>query len=262
MSADSPSGRVMVSYPREHVGCVTIYRPEARNAINPAMAEQIEAAAERLESERGIRAIVLTGSGTKAFSAGADLATVAAGEDRALLRSRGGYLGFTAFPKTKPWIAAVRGVAAGGGMELALACDLIVAAYSARFGLPETSRGTIAGACGVYRLPQRVPQAVALEWMLTGELVPAQRAYEVGLVNRLAEDEALLDAAFDLAARIAGNSPLAVRETLAIARDAARMSDEAARRTTEAANERLRNAPDVREGATAFMEKRAPRWPD
>jgi enoyl-CoA hydratase/carnithine racemase len=258
----SGAGTIEVTREREYVALVRIDRPHARNAITPEMAAALEAAADALEADAAVRVVVLSGAGDKAFSAGADLATLAAGRDQELLRPRGGYLGLTTYPRRKPWIAAVRGVGAGRGLELALSCDLIVAGDNARLGLPETSRGTIAGACGVWRLPQRVPQAIALEWLLTGELIAARRAFEAGLVNQLVADAAVLDAALALATRIAGNSPQAVRETLAIARDAVRQPEAELRAITEAACERLRQSPDNREGALAFLEKRAPRWAD
>jgi enoyl-CoA hydratase len=131
-----------------------------------------------------------------------------------------------------------------------------------RLGLPEVSRGTIAGSCGVFRMPSRVPHSIALEWLLTGELVSAPRAYEAGLLNRVVPDAQVIAEALALAARIAHNSPLAVRETLAIARAATRMDEADARVVTEAASQRLRESPDNREGALAFLEKRAPRWAD
>ncbi|MGH8447276.1 MAG: enoyl-CoA hydratase/isomerase family protein [Solimonas sp.] len=261
MAADT-GGRVEILREREYVARVVLDRVAARNAINPEMAAALEAAADALEGDASVRVIVLSGAGDKAFSAGADLATLAAGRDGELLRPRGGYLGLTAYPRRKPWIAAVRGVAAGGGLELALSCDLIVAGDSARLGLPEVSRGTIAGACGVWRLPRQVPQAIALEWLLTGELVPAPRAAAAGLVNQVVADAEVIEAALALAQRIAANAPLAVRETLAIARAAQRLPDADARALTEAACERLRAWPDTREGAQAFLEKRAPRWAD
>ena len=260
MRADRPSGRVTVSYPREHVGCVTIDRPEARNAINPAMAEQIEAAAERLESERGIRAIVLTGSGAKAFSAGADLATVAAGEDRALLRPRGGYLGFTAFPKTKPWIAAVRGNALAGGCELPLACDMIVAADNSRFGLPEVKRGIFAGAGGVFRLPRALPRNIALEIVATGDPMSAERMYQLGLVNRLVGSNEVMGEAHELAQQISVNAPLAVRKSLEVARKAYDGTEEELWKASNEASATVFSSEDAKEGPRAFLEKRAPVW--
>ncbi len=258
----STDGDVRVQREPGHVACVILDRPAARNAITPKMAQALEAAADELEQDPSIRVVVLTGAGAQAFSAGADLATVAAGRDQELLRPRGGYLGLASYPRRKPWIAAVRGVAAGGGLELALSCDMIVAGVTARLGLPETRRGTLAGACGVYRLPQRVPQAIALEWLLTGDLVPAERAHAVGLVNHLVDDEQVLAAALSLATRIAANSPQAVRESLAVARVAARLDDVAAQALTEAACARMRLSPDGREGALAFLEKREPNWCD
>lgn len=255
-------GRIHVRRPLPHIAEIEIDRPDARNAIDPEMAAALEAAADQVEQDASVRVVILCAAGEQAFSAGADLAALAAGQGQALLRPRGGYLGLAAYPRQKPWIAAVRGVAAGGGLELALSCDFIVAGRGARLGLPETSRGTLAGACGVYRLPQRIPPAIALEWLATAELVPAARAYEVGLVNRLVDDADVGEAARTMAVRIAGNSPLAVRESLAIARIAPRLDDAAAQALTAAAVERLEQGPDTREGAQAFLEKRAPRWAD
>jgi len=254
------AGSVRIEREQAFVACVIIDRPAVRNAIDPDTAAALEAAADSLEADPSVRAVVLTGAGEKAFSAGADLATVAAGRDRELLRPRGGYLGLTAYPRRKPWIAAIRGVAAGGGLELALSCDMIVAGVGARLGLPEVKRGTLAGACGVWRLPRRVPAAIANEWLLTGALIAAPRAHAAGLVNHVVPDEDVLREAMALAASIAANSPAAVRESLAIARQAAQLDDEAARELTEAASERLRAGPDAHEGAMAFLEKRAPRW--
>jgi len=258
--SSSTSGSVAILRERPHLACIVIDRPAARNAIDPAMAEALEAAAEVVESDTDIRAVVLTGAGGLAFSAGADLATLSAGRSDELLRPRGGYLGLSSFPRRKPWIAAIRGVAAGGGLELALSCDLIVAGETARLGLPETSRGTIAGACGVYRLPKRVPRAIAIEWLATADLIGARRCYEVGLVNRLVPDEQVIEEAYALAGRIARNSPVAVRESLAIARIAAEISEEEARALTDAAVSRVNASPDNREGPAAFLEKRMPRW--
>lgn len=254
------AGKITIRREQDHVACIVLDRPAARNAIDPAMAEALEAAADTVESDPSIYVVVLTGAGDKAFCAGADLATAAAGRSHELLRPRGGYLGLANYPRRKPWIAAIRGVAAGGGLELALSCDLIVAGETARMGVPEVSRGTLAGACGVYRLPQRIPHSIAMEWLATGDLIPARRAYEVGLVNRLVADEEVLEAAHQLAGRIAQNSPLAVRESLAIARLAARMDDAEARTATEAAIVRLNAWPDIVEGAKAFLEKRPARW--
>lgn len=253
-------GRVHIERIGEHVAHVVMDRAAARNAIDVDLAIALEGAADTLEADAAIRVVVLSGAGDKAFSAGADLATIAAGRDRELLRPRGGYLGLTSYPRRKPWIAAIRGVAAGGGLELALSCDLIIAGDNARLGLPEVSRGTLAGAGGVFRLPMRVPQSIALEWLLTGELVGARRAYEAGLLNRVVADADVIAEALALAARIAANSPMAVRESLAIARAAPQLQEDHARKLTEAASQRLRESPDNREGALAFLEKRPPRW--
>ncbi|MDP9880947.1 enoyl-CoA hydratase [Variovorax boronicumulans] len=245
-----------------HVALVTIDRPEARNAVNGDVATGLEAAVDATEADDDIRAVVLTGAGREAFCAGADLKEVSAGRGSALRTERGGFAGFVYRERSKPWIAAVNGKALAGGTELVLACDLVVAVRQAAFGLPEVLRGLIAAAGGLYRLPRAIPPNIALELILTAGQLDAERAHGFGLVNRLVDDvEGLREAALALAAEIARNGPVAVRQSLRVAREANSGLDEAALRAlTRDAFERVAASEDFKEGPRAFIEKRAPRW--
>lgn len=246
----------------EHVALVTIDRPEARNAIDPAVTQALGALVAALEAAPAIRCVVLTGAGNQAFCAGADLKAVAAGQMAALRTEAGGFGGFVFAPRRKVWIAAVNGAALAGGLEIGLACDLIVASEHARFGLPEVTRGLVALAGGVFRLPRALPRAIALEMIATGEPIGAARAHALGLVNHVTPLDGACAAALALAAKIAANAPLAVVESLTIARAAsAGALDEATlREHGEAARARVIASEDYIEGPRAFVEKRAPRW--
>lgn len=243
-----------------HVAVVTLLRPEARNAINAPMAQDLEHVVQRLEADDQVRAVVLTGAGDKAFCSGADLREVAAGRLDDLFTTGGGFAGFVNAERRKPWIAAVNGFALAGGCEIALACDMIVAAEDAQFGLPEVTRGLIASAGGLYRLPRALPKAIALEMIATGQPLPAARALTLGLVNMLCSREELLDRALALADTIASNAPLAVAASLKIARSAAVFTDTQLHEQGDREQAALAGTADFREGATAFVEKRAPRW--
>ncbi len=245
----------------DHVALVTINRPEARNAISPEVAQGLEAAIDQTDADDDIWVVILTGTGTDAFSAGADLKAVSAGRGNGLRTERGGFAGFVHAPKGKPWIAAVNGPALAGGCEIVLACDLVVAVAQARFGVPEVKRGLIASAGGLYRLPRALPPAVAREMILTGEPIGAERAHALGMVNVLVADiAALLPAAQALAARITVNAPVAVRESLAVARRALDATDAQLRQASEEGQARNMASEDFKEGPRAFIEKRAPRW--
>ena len=165
------------------VALVTINRPEARNAVNGAVAKGLEAAVERAESDGDTWAVVLTGAGPHAFCAGADLKEVSAGRVSDLATEKGGFAGFVRAPRTKPWIAAAQGHALAGGLELLLACDLAVAAEGATFGLPEVKRSLVAAAGGVFRLPRALPKAVALRMIATGEPISAADALRLSLIH-------------------------------------------------------------------------------
>lgn len=239
------------------IAVITINRPEARNAVNAAVATGIAAAMDEFEQRDDVVVAVLTGAGGN-FSSGMDLKAFMRGElpeaaDR-------GFGGIAAKPPAKPLIAAVEGYALAGGCEMALSCDLIVAARDAKFGLPEVKRGLVAGAGGLVRLPRRVPYQVALEIALTGEFISVERAYTVGLVNRVAEPGAALDDALALARVIAANGPLAVRVTKSvIARSLDWPAAEAFERQMPLIGPVFTSA-DAMEGAMAFAEKRQPRW--
>jgi enoyl-CoA hydratase len=232
---------------------VTIDRPEARNAVNLAVAEGIAAALDRLDDDAALRVGILTGAGGN-FCAGMDLKAFVAGE-RPHVEGRG-FAGIVQGPPRKPLIAAVEGWALAGGFEVALACDLIVAARDARFGIPEVKRGLVAAGGALIRLPRRIPYHLAMDLALTGDPIPAERAYALGLVARVAEPGGALVAARKLAAAIAANGPLAVDATKRIL-----VADEADawERQAEIAGP-VFASEDAREGARAFAEKRPPVW--
>jgi len=236
---------------------VTINRPEARNAINTETAVAIGEAMERLDDDRSLVAGVITGAGGT-FCAGMDLKAFLAGE-RPSIPGRG-FAGIVEQPPVKPIVAALEGYAIAGGFEIALACDMLVAAEDAKFGLPEVKRGLVAAGGGLLRLPQRVPYHLAMEWSLTGELIPAQRGYEVGLVNRITPKGGALDEALRMATTIAANGPLAVAASKRILVEAPEWPAAERFDRQREINEPVRSSEDAREGATAFKEKRAPRW--
>jgi enoyl-CoA hydratase len=230
---------------------ITIDRPEARNAVNLTVAEGIAAALDRLDSDAELRVGILTGAGGT-FCAGMDLKAFVAGE-RPYVAERG-FAGIVQGPPRKPIIAAVEGWALAGGFEIALACDLIVAARDARFGIPEVKRGLVAAGGALIRLPRRIPYHVAMELALTGDPVGAERAYELGIASRLTEPGEALTAARELAATIAANGPLAIDATKRIL-----VADEDWERAG-AISGPVFESEDAREGARAFAEKRAPVW--
>ena len=242
-----------------HVATLTLNRPEQRNAVSPELTTAMDAAMQRFEQDADAWVALLTGAGTD-FCAGADLKTLAAGRGAELTTEAGGFGGFVKYPRTKPVIAAVRGFALAGGTELVLACDLVVAGTDAQFGLPEVTRGIVAAAGGLFRLPRVLPPARAMELILTADRLGAQEAHRLGMVNHLVEPDAVLDRARELADRICRNAPLAVRESLAIARDALRVDDDEAWERSAAASQRLRGSADAKEGVQAFVEKRPAQW--
>ena len=245
---------------RQRIGKVevlTINRPEARNAINRAVAIALGDALEEVEHDDECWVVVLTAAGDKAFSAGMDLKAFATGEFPITDKGFGGITKRT-FPK--PIICAANGSALAGGCEIMLSCDLVVAADHAKFGIPEVSRGLVAGAGGLIRLPRRIPVAVALELALTGDPMDAARAYELGLVNRVVPSAEVLPTAIALAERIARNAPAAVRVSKQVMRAATEMTEEEAWGMSDSAFGEISSAPDALEGAIAFAEKREPNW--
>ena len=244
----------------QHIAIFTINRPDARNAINGEVAEAIEAAVNVVEADERLRVAVLTGAGGRVFSAGADLKEVSRGNLDKLIRKEGGFAGFVHAKRRKPWIAAVEGLAVAGGCEIALAWDMIVASSGGAFGLPEVMRGLAAAAGGLYRLPRAIPRAIAIELILTGSQLSSERAAELGMVNKLVSPGEVLKTALALAEAVAANAPLAVRESLGVAKLAADLDDVTLRRLSDEAQERLKQTEDFREGPRAFVEKRPPVW--
>jgi crotonobetainyl-CoA hydratase len=249
---------------RGNVLVLTINRPESRNAVDHDVWYLIGNAVEDAKDDPEVRCIILTGAGDLAFSAGLDLKALASGQP--LVPDGMGHWGFAGFARhftSKPVIAAVNGKALGGGTELALSCDLIVATESASFGLPEVRRGLIAGGGGVFRLTEVVPQKVALEMMMTGEPMSAQEAARWGLVNRVVPDGTALDAALELAAQIARNAPLAVQASKRLAYRLTN-GEPAGEASMWAENDKeiglLFGSADAMEGPLAFAEKREPVW--
>ena len=244
-----------------HVALVALNRPQARNAVNAALAAALQAIVDETEADPEIRAVVLTGADAGGvFCAGADLKEVAAGGANALFTERGGFAGFVDAPRSKPWIAAVNGKALAGGCEIVLACDMVVASDDAAFGLPEVTRGLIAAAGGLYRLPRVLPRPLALELILTADTLPAADALRLGWLNRVVPAAQVVDEALALARRITRNAPVAVRESLRIARQAADLDEAQLRELSLQARQRVQATEDYREGPRAFIEKRPPRW--
>jgi enoyl-CoA hydratase/carnithine racemase len=240
------------------VAVITLSRPEVRNAIDLATAQELDRALDRFDTDPEATVGILTGAGGM-FCAGMDLKAISAGQARPLTEARGMF-GICAKPPEKPLIAAIERFALGGGLEIAMACDLIVAASDAKLGLPEVKRGLVASAGGVLRLPRRIPPAVAMELALTGDTLSAERALELGLLNRVSEPGEALADALELAARIAANAPLAVRTAKRLIATASDQSIEDGLEQQMPLVQVVRDSADAREGALAFVEKRPPVW--
>jgi enoyl-CoA hydratase len=238
---------------------VTINRPDQRNAVNGAVSAGIARALDLLDGSSELRVGVLHGNGS-AFCAGLDLNAFAAGEQvRDPVR---GFGGIVERPPAKPLIAAVEGWALGGGFEIVLACDLVTAGKSARFGLPEVRRGLAARGGGVFRLPRRLPHALAMEAIVTGAPLDADRAAQFGLVNRLVEDGQALAAALELAGLIAANAPMSVRASKRVAVESADWPLAEGFQRQRDYLEPVFASEDANEGVTAFRERRDPVWRD
>lgn len=246
------------------IAVITLDRPEARNAVNGEIARGLEAAVDELESDDSVWVGILTantsGQERPVFCAGMDLKALNSGEARASSTTRGGFAGFVYRERRKPMIAAVDGLATAGGCELVLACDLVVASDQASFGLAEVKRNLVAAAGGLYRLPRAIGRAAAMEAILTGEPITAERAYQLGLVGRLTPAGGALEGALALAGAIAQNAPLAVWASRAVVIAADDASDVELRAMSDAASMQMINSEDLQEGLTAFIEKRPPVW--
>ncbi len=248
---------------RGNTEILTLNRPEAANSLNPELMDELGVALQEILDDDEARAVVLTGAGERIFCAGMDLSALGAFNDRTAAGS-GPKPGAEALASlmggtyAKPVVAAVNGAAVGGGLELVMSCDLVVAAERARFGLPEVRRGLFAAGGGTM-LSTRIPLALALEIGLTGRLIEAPQALSVGMVNRVAAADALLDEALALADEVAANGPLAVQLTKALMRAAVTDSPTGGRATPEQMSTVFQST-DAREGAAAFMEKRSPNF--
>ena len=239
------------------VGVITLNRPEAKNALNLDVATRVAAAVDKFEADDSVVAIIITGAGNT-FCAGMDLKAFTRGE-RPSIEGRG-LAGITEAPPQKPLIAAVEGYALAGGCELALAADIIVAAKTAFFGIPEVTRGLVAAAGGVLRLAKTMPYGAAMELALTGDRITAERAAELGIVTRITEDGKALEGALALAKRIAQNAPLAVKISKQLVARSINWTDKELIDWQKDVLAPIMSSEDAIEGATAFAEKRAPVW--
>jgi enoyl-CoA hydratase len=239
------------------IGIITINRPGARNAVNEAAARGVAAAIDEFDARRDITALILTGAGGT-FSAGMDLKGFLAGENP--MAGGRGFAGITHRPPAKPVIAAVEGYALAGGFEIVLACDLVVASEAAVFGLPEVTRGLVAGAGGLFRLPRRIPYHLAMEMALTGARVPAARLDAAGLINRLVPAGEALAQARALAGEIGRNAPLALAASKRVVAESADWPLAEAFDRQDGIVRPVFTSADAMEGAAAFAEKRTPVW--
>ena len=251
------SDEAILTETRDGVLIITINRPEARNAVNGGVATGMAAALDRLDAEDDLRVGIVTGAGGY-FSAGMDLKAFVQGESP--YAGDRGFAGITQRSSRKPLIAAIEGFALAGGFEVALSCDLIVASREARFGIPEVKRSLVAAGGALLRLPRRIPYHLAMELALTGEPIGAERAHELGIVNRLAEPGAALDTALELAAAIVKNAPLALIASKQIIEQSPEWSAEEMWAKQGEISGPVFASEDAREGATAFAEKREPVW--
>jgi enoyl-CoA hydratase len=257
MTTDTEQETPVVVERDGRIQIITLNRPDARNAVNRALAEGIAAALEELDDDEGLSVGVLTGAGS-GFCAGMDLKAFVKGEtpyvgDR-------GFAGIAQRSSRKPLIAAIEGFAVAGGLEVALACDLIVAGRSAKLGIPEVKRSLVAAGGALLRLPRRIPESAAMELALTGDPITAERGQELGLVNRVADDGGALEAALELARTIAANGPLALAATKRVMQERHAWPEEEFWQRQGEITGPVFTSEDAREGATAFAEKRAPEW--
>jgi enoyl-CoA hydratase len=249
---------------RGRIGIITLNRPEARNAVNGDVAAGVEAAIDQMEADDEVWVGILTantaGQEKPVFCAGADLKAINSGNAAALNTKKGGFAGFAYRDRRKPVIVAVDGLATAGGCEIVLACDLVVASHRSSFGLAEVKRNLIAGAGGLFRLPRAIGRSAAMEIILTGEPLPAQRAYELGLVNHVVAPGEVMSTALVLADKICAAAPLAVWASRKVVLAAAYEDDDTLKKLTNDEFGGIMASEDTKEGLTAFIEKRAPNW--
>ena len=255
MTTDSKQAAPVLVERDGRIQIITLNRPDARNAVNQALAEGVAEALDRLDADDELSVGVVTGAGG-GFCAGMDLKAFVTGE-RPWVGDRG-FAGIVQRASRKPLIAAIEGFAVAGGLEVALACDLIVAAKGAKLGVPEVKRSLVAAGGALLRLPQRLPYGIAMELALTGDTISADRGYDLGLVNRLAEPGGAVDAAIELAGQITPNAPLALEATKKVLQ--ANWPEEVFWDKQGEVTGHVFTSEDAREGAIAFSEKRDPVW--
>jgi enoyl-CoA hydratase len=245
----------------EHIATITLDRPERRNAIDAETSAELSAIWDQLQLDSAVWAVVITGTGDQAFCAGADLKSIAATNGNTERRlHHGGFAGITEREFAKPVMAAVNGAAVGGGFEVCLACDLVIADTHATFALPEVKRGLVAAAGGMERLPRRLPLAIAMELALTGEPIDAARAHQLGVVNKVTEKGGCRETAREFALRICANAPLAVQLTKHTLKTSGEWGTSEVRVATRQQKRLVLDSADAREGRMAFAERRPPRW--
>jgi enoyl-CoA hydratase len=249
---------------RGRIGVITLNRPEARNAVNGDVAAGVEAALDQMEADDEVWVGILTantaGQEKPVFCAGADLKAINSGNAAGLNTEKGGFAGFAYRERRKPIIVAVDGLATAGGCEIVLACDMVVASNRSSFGLAEVKRNLIAGAGGLFRLPRAIGRSAAMEIILTGEPLPAQRAHELGLVNHVVAPDEVMPTAIALADKICAAAPLAVWASRKVVLASAYEDDEMLKKMTTDEFAGIMASEDTKEGLTAFIEKRAPNW--
>lgn len=249
---------------RGRIGIITLNRPEARNAVNGDVASGVEAAIDQIEADDDVWVSILTantaGQEKPVFCAGADLKAINSGNAAALNTKRGGFAGLTYRDRRKPIIVGVDGLATAGGCEIVLSADLVVASDRSAFGLAEVKRNLIAGAGGLFRLPRAIGRSAAMEVILTGDPLPASRAYELGLVNRVVAPDQVEATAREMASRIAASAPLAVWASRRIVLASAYEDDATLINMTNQEFGKILGSEDTKEGLTAFIEKRPPNW--
>ena len=252
----------LLSERRGHILILTINRPESRNAMSPAVMSGIGFGLHNAQSDPDTRAVIITGTGDKAFCAGMDLKAFSEGQgvsEEELIAGRELFIEWMRNGVDVPVICAVNGTAVAGGFEIMMACDMVVASSAAKFGVPEVKRGLFAAGGGVF-LAKRIPAVHAYELCLTGDMVDAQRAYELGLLNYLVAPDDVMNEAIKLAERITANGPLAIKATKRLVRSG--LDDDAAAGWTllDELRAGVFESEDAKEGATAFVEKRLPKW--
>ncbi|CAB4869449.1 unannotated protein [freshwater metagenome] len=256
MSDDTQTAPILTER-RDNVLIITLNRPEQRNSVNAQLTQAMAAAIDELDGADELSAGVITGA-EGFFCSGMDLKAFVAGEN--MWHPERGFAGLVQKPAQKPLIAAVEGFAVAGGLEIALACDMIVAAEGAKLGIPEVKRSLFSAGGGLRQLPRKLPLNIVMELALTGDVIPAERGYELGLVNRVTAKGGALDAALELAGVVAANGPLGLRATKEIVIQQYAWTDEEFWKNQEAYTASVFASEDAREGATAFAEKRPPVW--